>query len=71
MAVRRISGDTIRFLKSKPLTDKEKSFIISAIRNQQKYFQLTPKYGALLKRLKKDIKKLRNIVKAKISKRKS
>ena len=29
MAVRRISGDTIRFLKSKPLTDKEKSFIIA------------------------------------------
>lgn len=57
MAVRRISGDTIRFLKSKPLTDKEKSFIISAIRNQQKYFQLTPKIWSIVKEIKQRYKK--------------
>lgn len=40
--MRRIKTNLKRFFESKPLTDKEKSFILSALNNQQKYPQLHP-----------------------------
>jgi hypothetical protein len=40
--MRRIRTNLKRFFESKPLTDKEKSFILSALSNQQKYPQLHP-----------------------------
>ncbi len=42
MMIRRIKTNLKRFFESKPLTDKEKSFIMSALSSQQKYPQLHP-----------------------------
>jgi len=39
---RRLRSNLIKFFETKPLTDKEKSFIMSALRNQEKYPQLHP-----------------------------
>ena len=39
---RRLRSNLIKFFETKPLTEKEKSFIMSALRNQEKYPQLHP-----------------------------
>tara|TARA_Y100000004_G_scaffold137933_1_gene156340 strand:- start:354 stop:527 length:174 start_codon:yes stop_codon:yes gene_type:complete len=48
---RRISSETLRFLRTKPLTDKEKSFIMGAVQKQKIYFQLTPKIWAVVREI--------------------
>ena len=42
MKTRRIKSNLLKFFESKPLTDKEKSFIMSALHNQEKYPHLHP-----------------------------
>ena len=53
---RRLRSNLIKFFETKPLTEKEKSFIMSALRNQEKYPQLHPNMSKVVCEIEKRYK---------------